>query len=181
MKNCNSCDQNLDLSCFHKKKGAKDGHTNSCKSCDYKKVKKWRLNNPEKTKALGRKHNKKRYDNNPDEIKAANIKFALNNPESFKAIRKRANNRYDRRNQPIRNYHENIRRTKKLNATPKWLSDNQLNEIKDIYINCPKGHHVDHIIPLQGKTVCGLHVPWNLQILTAEENIKKGNRGYSNC
>lgn len=58
-------------------------------------------------------------------------------------------------------------------STPKWLNKEIM---KIIYENCPPGHHVDHIIPLRGKTVCGLHVFHNLQYLDARTNIKKHNK-----
>lgn len=64
------------------------------------------------------------------------------------------------------------RRADKFNAIPKWSN---LKKIKEIYKNCPKGYHVDHIIPLKGVNVCGLHVENNLQYLTAKENILKSN------
>lgn len=65
------------------------------------------------------------------------------------------------------------RRAKKLNATPAW---GELELIKEFYKNKPEGSHVDHIIPLQGEKVCGLHVLGNLQYLTAEENLSKSNK-----
>ena len=60
-----------------------------------------------------------------------------------------------------------------FNATPPW-SDRAA--IVAIYRNCPPGHHVDHIVPLQHPLVCGLHVPNNLQYLPSAENIAKSNK-----
>lgn len=67
---------------------------------------------------------------------------------------------------------------KRKQAIPSWLTDEMKNEIKQIYDlaaelgNC---YQVDHIHPINGKLQCGLHVPWNLQILPASENLKKRN------
>lgn len=75
------------------------------------------------------------------------------------------------------------RRARKLRSCPSWLTDQNLLEIEWFYQEAKRlkketgiPHHVDHIVPLQGKGVSGLHVPWNLQILTASDNSKKGNR-----
>lgn len=65
------------------------------------------------------------------------------------------------------------RRAIELKAIPKFAN---LNKIKEIYKNCPKGYHVDHIIPLNNPIVCGLHVEWNLQYLSAKDNCSKGNK-----
>jgi len=55
------------------------------------------------------------------------------------------------------------------------LSDYHKNEIKKIYASA-KNNHVDHIFPLVHPHFCGLHVPWNLQVLTIFENLSKGNK-----
>jgi hypothetical protein len=64
-------------------------------------------------------------------------------------------------------------RAAKLQRTPAWAD---FEKIKEIYKNCPEGHHVDHIMPLQGELVSGLHVAENLQHLAAEDNLKKSNK-----
>ena len=76
-----------------------------------------------------------------------------------------------------------FRRALKKNATPMWLTDEDKQSIHELFVICSmfkiytgQEYHVDHIVPLAGENVCGLHVPWNLQILTAKENISKKNK-----
>ena len=76
-------------------------------------------------------------------------------------------------NKKKRNFNNTQRKAKIKRATPGWVNKVQLQKI---YFNCPVGFHVDHIWPLQGKDVCGLHVPWNLQYLPAQVNILKSNK-----
>jgi 5-methylcytosine-specific restriction endonuclease McrA len=75
------------------------------------------------------------------------------------------------------------RRSVKLQATPKWLTEKHHQDMEDTYVLARELQwlseeklEVDHIIPLQGKDVSGLHVPWNLQILPKSMNRSKGNR-----
>lgn len=111
--------------------------------------------------------------------------------DSYRAmIRDWASNNKDRQRIYEKRYYTKLRQEnpKKLSAkstawkkllrkaTPKWLSRAERKEIQKFYENRPEGYHVDHIIPIRGKSVSGLHVLWNLQYLPAEENMKKGNR-----
>lgn len=75
------------------------------------------------------------------------------------------------------------REAKKLNATPPWLTKEHFHSIELYYLAAKwvqsilkEKIHVDHIVPLQGENLSGLHVPWNLQLLTANENLVKSNK-----
>ena len=75
------------------------------------------------------------------------------------------------------------RRAAKINRTPGWLNKEDLGKIQEFYKEAQKKKeetgeewHVDHIIPLQGKNISGLHVPDNLQVIRAKDNLSKHNR-----
>ena len=79
------------------------------------------------------------------------------------------------------------RRTKILTQTPSWLTKEQRDDIINIYqaaaartLHTNIQHVVDHIVPLRGENVSGLQVPWNLQILTEQENRQKSNKFEEN-
>ena len=75
------------------------------------------------------------------------------------------------------------RRRKHKQATPSWLTRKQKGEIRQIYQiaivmtkTTGEQYVVDHIVPLRSPVVCGLHVPWNLRVITQEENLRKSNK-----
>lgn len=76
-----------------------------------------------------------------------------------------------------------LRRRKHREATPPWITRKQKSEIRQLYqiaitMSRTTGERyvVDHIVPLRSDVVCGLHVPWNLRVITQEENLKKSNK-----
>lgn len=81
--------------------------------------------------------------------------------------------RWRLKNKDKQNAKSNMEKAAKLQRIPPWAN---LEAIKQFYLNRPEGYHVDHIIPLRGKTVSGLHILENLQYLPAKENLAKSNK-----
>jgi len=152
------------------------------------------LLNPDKRKEIARKsylkHQKSRLEQSKKYRQANPIKYCeyvkkyqKNNKE---IVRVREKN-YQQKNKHLRCHYSSKYRARKLKATPKWLTKSNIEEIKNIFLDCKiktenSGikHHVDHIIPLNSPIVCGLHVPWNLQIITEKQNCSKHNKLYLN-
>lgn len=152
--------------------------------------KKWRDDNPEKYAESQRKYRA----NNPDRIKerreARKEKSALWHKEWFQKTkeerreqRKAIYQRWAKNNPHKICAYAAERRASLILRTPKWLTDEDFDAMDSVYqlavemseaFGCK--YHVDHIIPLNGKTVSGLHVPDNLQILPGKENIAKKNK-----
>lgn len=103
-----------------------------------------------------------------ENVDAAHDRYASNRDRRYaqwRAYAKRNNYKLIARN--------NLRKAEQLLRSPPWVDKEA---IAEFYKNCPPGYHVDHIIPLRGKTVSGLHVLENLQYLPAKENLEKGNK-----
>tara|TARA_R100000951_G_C2610929_1_gene171212 strand:- start:70 stop:765 length:696 start_codon:yes stop_codon:yes gene_type:complete len=111
------------------------------------------------------------------------VKYRKENPEVLIAYRNTPQRKADNRAR------EKIRQIKKSHpAVPNWLTLEQKNEIIKLKLKQQhirdtqnKEYHIDHIVPLNGETVCGLHVPWNLQLIPQKENLSKSNKWEFGC
>jgi len=160
----------------------KDGLNPVCKSCN----KRYRDEHKEEKAISDAKYTAahKKEKATYDAIYRMKNKEKVDNYEKARRKEKSIYNAlYARANPGKMNARTAKRMAAKLQATPMWLTKQQIEEIEAFYVEAARltketriKHHVDHIIPLQGKNVTGLHVPWNLQILTASQNASKGNR-----
>jgi hypothetical protein len=184
-KVCTKCGVEKELGEFSRNKGGKYGVRADCKYCrkqyyqenrgrmlEYRKEyyqenrsevirygKRYYQENREKRVEYNKHYGRQYRQDNRERVLECQKQYRQENPEIFRA----GNAKY---------------RAKKRNATPDWLTPIDHLVIRHIYKTCPEGHHVDHVVPLKGETVSGLHVPWNLQHLPAAENISKGNREW---
>lgn len=130
-------------------------------------------NNSEDLKESSRARKKLWYYSDVETARAESLEYYYKNKESLSAKQK------ERRKllPPGYEYQRTvIRRAALAHRLPKWVTKDQFSEMKSIYQSCPKGSHVDHIVPLRGKNVSGLHLPWNLQVIKTAENLCKGNK-----
>lgn len=136
---------------------------NRCRRCHNATQKKWRKAHPQETYESSRdwqqKHRKlinqrkrKRYAARREEFTVYRQKYRKQNRGSYVESNRRL-------------------QLTKLHRVPNFGQEG----IKEFYRNCPKGMEVDHIIPIHNECVSGLHVIWNLQYLTPEENNRKNN------
>ena len=162
MKTCSKCGETKALSEFFKNKDGKDGRRSNCKVCSTEVRDKWRQKNKERV-----------IQNNAELYQAT------------KELRRVQAAKWARENKASKNFSRAKRRAAKLQATPAWADQEK---IKEIYNRASRANsfcekyslkvrfHVDHIVPLQGNEVSGLHVEDNLQVITAKENLKKHNK-----
>ena len=134
------------------------------------------------------------YERNKELTKQRAREWAAANPEKRHAIHRKnrekdkeshnaRNREWNKQNKPKKAALESKRRAALLQRTPKWLSEDDLWMLEQAYelaalrtsmLGFP--WHVDHVIPLQGRQVSGLHVPTNIQVIPATENVRKHNK-----
>lgn len=171
MKHCNTCDTTKELSEFHKHSKSPDGYKNTCKICRNALNKEYRKRNKEKVKAYHKEH----YEKNKEEHLKRCVEWQQRNKIKVKQYQQR----YRKKHSGRVTAKNRKRELAKLERTPLWADNDKINGTYMLaqYLMETYGCaiHVDHIVPLRGELVSGLHVENNLQLLFAEDNLRKGN------
>lgn len=169
MKTCNVCQEQKELSLFPKASTCKDGHRNYCKVCHQKRKEVWRKENISHVREVQRAW----VEQNLEKSRAIKRRWAKDNPEWQLENRRKA------RAENPQKFRASVsaRRKRVQQSTPSWAD---MKAIRSFYENCPEGYHVDHVLPLRGKKVSGLHTIENLQYLLASDNMRKGAKFESN-
>lgn len=174
MKQCPKCNQEKPFEAFYASSTHKSGYASWCKECESERnrLKSQKYRDSRLAKA------KQWRDENKDKQEIATKTWRENNPERTAAMYRD----WADRNRDKVNAKWMKREASKKNRTPAWLTVDELWMIEQAYDIAAKRKqalgfdwHVDHIVPLQGKTVSGLHVPWNLQVIPAKLNQQKSN------
>jgi hypothetical protein len=138
-------------------------------------IKAWSARNPDKVREYSRKTKLK----NAATIRLAAVRYRLESPEK----RKQTTRNWRQNNKHLVAAAQQRRHAAELQRTPPWLTDDDCWMMQQAYEIAAKrtkqfgfAWHVDHIIPLQGKRVSGLHVPLNLQVIPGVENMRKLNK-----
>lgn len=185
MKACNKCLTSKSFDQFHKNKRSPDGHDHRCKGCR-KTIDSVRYGiNKDAITTRNKNYNSL----NLEKVKARLAKYSASDAEKLRKQKYTDENRekvratkraYKLRNVDKRRADKAKRRALQLLAMPKWAD---ICAIKSIYEEAKalsdllgETYHVDHIVPLRGRTVCGLHVHFNLQPIRAIDNVRKGNK-----
>ena len=178
LKTCCKCKEERPRTEFNKNKSKPDGLNNYCKPCmkSYKRA--WQSQEDVKERHKLQQREKRK---NPEYAEAQRQVCRNYHAKNKEQIRSRQKQYYL---DNIEYMHEraSIGRGERAKRVPPWLTDEQRWVIREFYDlrnlrseATGVEHHVDHIVPLQGKTVSGLHVPWNLQVIPASENLSKSN------
>jgi hypothetical protein len=181
MQVCRTCGELKPVSCFYLRKDVGRYRT-ECKDCWCARTSFWQAVNSDKVRGYVRKSCKKLYDADPEKFREKSRAARAANPEGKRATVRQSNKKRYYENYDNERIRLNIRAAARRRASPPWLTKVQKDEIKALYAEARRLEketgvkwHVDHIEPLNGLNVCGLHVPWNLQLLTASENCSKKN------
>ena len=123
------------------------------------------------------------YEENKSRIRERRKALYNKNKHLIRGTRKEYLQEHYRLNKPYYLAKSNLRYTRKLDRTPNWLSRDQIKQIESFYQHAKdcslvtgEVYEVDHIVPLQGENISGLHVPWNLQVLPRDVNRAKSNK-----